>query len=113
MGEEKDEEGACMDKAVDFLKRNWWLLPVTLVTGYFGFYGGVIIILIFSLALNNTMLGFVIYSLLAGFFAMLPVLIKIGVSKRIEKRRKPVLILLTGLACAVFFFCDLDVFMIS
>ncbi len=93
-----------MDKAVDFLKRNWWVLPVTLVTGYFGFYGGLIIVLFFSLELDQTTLGFVIYSILAGFFAMLPVLIKIGVSKRIEKRRKPVLILLTGLACAVLFF---------
>lgn len=23
-----------MDKAVDFLKRNWWVLPATLVTGF-------------------------------------------------------------------------------
>lgn len=93
-----------MDKALDFLKRNWWVLPATLVTGYFGFYGGLIIVLFFSLALDCTTLGFVVYSLFGGFFAMLPVLIKIGVSKRIERRKKPVLILLTGLVCAVCFF---------
>jgi len=93
-----------MDKAVAFLKRNWWVLPVTLVTGYFGFYGGLIIVMYFSLVLDNTMLGFAIYSLLGVFFAMLPVLIKIGVSKRIERRRKLVMILLTGFVCAVFFF---------
>lgn len=93
-----------MDKAVDFLKRNWWVLPVTLVTGYFGFFGGLIVVVIFSMVLDNTMLGFAVYSLLAGFFAMLPVLIKIGISERIERRRKPVMILLTGAACAVLFF---------
>lgn len=102
-----------MDKAIDFLKRNWWVLPVTLVTGYFGFYGGLIIVLIFSLELNRTMLGFAVYSLLAGFFAMLPVLIKIGVSKRIERRRKLVLIMLTGFACAVLFFLIWIYWMVS
>lgn len=35
-----------MDKAVEFLKRNWWVLPVTLVTGYFGFFGGLIVVVI-------------------------------------------------------------------
>lgn len=93
-----------MDKAVDFLKRNWWVLPATLVTGYFGFFGGLIIVMYFSLMLDCTTLGFVIYSWLAGFFAMLPVIIKIGNSERIEKRKKPFLILLTGLACSVLIF---------
>lgn len=93
-----------MNKTVEFLKRNWWVLPATLVAGYFGFFGGLIIVMYFSLVLDCTTLGFVIYSCLAGFFAMLPVIIKIGNSKRIEKRKKPVLILLTGGACAVCLF---------
>ena len=93
-----------MDNVVVFLKRNWWVFPVTLLTGYFGFYGCLVIVMYFSLVWDRTMLGFVIYSFFAGFFAMLPVLIKIGISKRIERRRKLVLILLTGLACAVLFF---------
>ena len=93
-----------MDKTVEFLKRNWWVFPATLATGYFGFFGGLIIVLYFSMVLDSTMLGFAVYSLFGGFFAMIPVLIKIGLSKRIERRKKPVLILLTGLACAVLFF---------
>ena len=93
-----------MNKTVEFLKRNWWVFLATLATGYFGFFGGLIIGLYFSMVLDSTMLGFAVYSLFGGFFAMLPVLIKIGLSKRIERRKKPVLILLTGLACAVLFF---------
>lgn len=31
---------------------------MTLVTGYFGFYGGLIVVLFFSLALDCTTLGF-------------------------------------------------------
>lgn len=93
-----------MNKTVEFLKRNWWVFPVTLMTGYFGFFGGLIIVMYFSLVLDCTTLGFVIYSWLAGFFAMLPVVIKIGTSKRIEKRKKPVLILMTGLVCSVVIF---------
>ena len=93
-----------MNKTVEFLKRNWWVFPVTLMTGYFGFFGGLIIVMYFTLVLDCAMFGLVIYSWLAGFFAMLPVIIKIGNSGRIEKRKKSVLILLTGGACAVCLF---------
>ena len=93
-----------MNKVLGFLKRYWWVLPVTLLTGYFGFFGGVMIAWILAMLTDNAVLSFGIYSLVAGFFAMLPVLILIGTSKKLEKRKKRIAILLTGLSCSVLFF---------
>lgn len=93
-----------MNKVLGFLKRYWWVLPVTLLTGYFGFFGGVMIAWILAMLTDNAVLSFGIYSLVAGFFAMLPVLILIGISKKLEKRKKRIAILLTGLSCSVLFF---------
>ena len=94
-----------MAKVLRFLKNYWWVFFTTLLTGYFGFLIGVIgIAYPLGMLTNNAIFAFGVSSLASGFFAMLPVLILIGTSERLEKRKKRVAILLTGLACSVLFF---------
>lgn len=82
------EGGDYMAKVLRFLKNYWWVFFTTLLTGYFGFVIGVIgIAYPLGMMTNNAILAFGASSLASGFFAMMPVLIAVGTSQKLEKQK--------------------------
>lgn len=99
------EGGDYMAKVLRFLKNYWWVFFTTLLTGYFGFVIGVIgIAYPLGMMTNNAILAFGASSLASGFFAMMPVLIAVGTSQKLEKQKKRAWIWGIGFACSCLFF---------
>ena len=94
-----------MAKALRFLKNYWWVFLITFLTGYFGFFVGVFLIA-YPLAMltNSVIFSFGVYSLASGFFAMMPVLIVVGTSQKIVRRKRIAWILGSGFGCSLLFF---------
>ena len=94
-----------MAKVLRFLKNYWWVFFTTLITCYLGLFIGVILIA-YPLAMltNNVILSFGVYSLASGFFAVMPVLIAVGTSQKMERRKKIAWIFGIGGGCSFLIF---------